>query len=599
MKIKTLQIQNFEGFDGTYEYVFHNTINALCLKNGAGKTSFLNALRYGITGIKPSGNMINIDANSAAVGLTFHDGTGIIRQEFADSKSARYYLNRRPVTKKDLDEYLQSRAGVMQGTMKIATSADVLAGLKPQEFGDLLLSYIPESLTKDKLIKMIDNLTAEEEAEIVKYFPDDTFGTEKIDDFYRHIMDLRKALNKKMSECESYLNHFAGMTVSSKTKEELEAELTELNKKQGGVNLYREQKRNYDQLVKRKKDRDDDIARLKKEIEELGEIKIDEDGYKKTVEFIENAQNQLRDIEKNISSFENLIKTLEKALDDINKPICPLSEKLKCTTDKSVIRDEIEQSLKSGRDSVAENTKKRDEIQSDLNKARAYIKEANDKKILAEKKKNKEEQLKRRLEEEIVVPEEPQKSDEKDLSGEIKAVVDALSLLKSAEDIKRVKTFVDSNRAVLAAYNNLVKMFAPKGMIKSKIAEYYMNAFEDQCNMKAKELLPGMSLKFVSNAGISVLTDINGDGNYVSFDSLSGGERSYVLFILLDMINCLTGLRMMFLDELSVLAMDAFETLVKIVKEHEEDYDLIILAAAEHDDNIATLNNYKIHMIDF
>ena len=112
MKIKKLQIQNFEGFDETFEYEFTNPLNAICLRNGAGKTSFLNALRYGITGIKPTGNHINNNASSMAVGLTFHDGTGIIRQEFTD-KSSRYYMNKRPVTKKVLDEY---REGILVGT---------------------------------------------------------------------------------------------------------------------------------------------------------------------------------------------------------------------------------------------------------------------------------------------------------------------------------------------------------------------------------------------------------------------------------------------------------------------------------------------------
>ena len=598
MKIKTLQINNFEGFEGTFEYEFKSPLNAICLKNGAGKTSFLNALRYGITGIKPAGRMINNNASSGAVGLTFHDGTGIIRQDFTD-KSSRFYLNRRPVTKKALDESLQSRAGVVQGTMKIATSADVLAGLKPQEFGDLLLSYIPESLTKEELIQMIGTLTDEEKNQIEKFFPDDTFGTEKLDEFHRHISDLRKTLNKKMSECETYLNYYNKIPATSKTKEELEKDLDELNKKQGGLNLYNEQKKNYDLLVKQKREHDENIARLEKEIKEIGELKVDEEAYKKTQEYIVTTKEQVREIEKNISSFEQLVKTLKKALEDISKPICPLSEKLKCTTDKSVIRGEIEKSLEDGNMSIEENTKKRDALKKNLDEADKFISDTDNKRKLLKDKADKEETLKKLKAEEIKVPKEPQKVEQADLSKDIKAVVDALSYLKNAEDIKKVKEFVEQQRPVLDAYNNLVKIFAPKGLVKEKVAEYYMTAFEDQCNKKAKELLPDMSLKFVSSAGISVLTDINGDGNYVPFEGLSGGERSYVLFILLDMINCLTGLRMMFLDELSVLDKYSFETLVKIVKEHEDDYDLIILAGSEHDDDLETLNKYGVNLIEF
>ncbi len=598
MKLKTLQIMDFEGFEGKFSYEFTKTLNAICLKNGAGKTSFLNALRYGITGVKPAGNMINNNASTAAVGLTFHDGTGIIRQDYAE-RTSRYFLNRRPVTKKDLDEYLQSKAGVVQNTMKIATSTDVLAGLKPQEFGDLLLSYIPESLTTDILVTMLGNLTEEEKAEIKKFFPDGTFGTEKIDEFHKHLSGLRKELNKKLSECETYLNYYSKIPATTKSKEELEKELKELNEKQGGVNLYNEQKKNYDLLLRNKKELDEKIARIEKEIKETENIKVDEEIYKKTLAYKDTVTEQIKTIEKNIDSIENLVKTLKKALEDINKPICPLSEKLKCTTDKSVIRGEIEGSLNSGQKSIDDNRKTLDKLKNNLKETDKYIEETDRNRNVLKNVAEKKEELKNLKAQTITIPKEPVKPAQEDLTKEIKAVVDAISRLEKDEDIKKVKDFWEKHLLVLEAYNNLIKMFAPKGVVKEKIAEYYMTAFEEQCNLKAKELLPDMNIKFVSGAGISVVTDMNGDGNYVPFESLSGGEKSYVLFILLDMINCLTGLRMLFLDELSVLDKEAFNTLVRIIKEHEEDYDLIILATAEHDDNIETLNKYGVNLINF
>ena len=600
MNIKKLQIQNFEGFNGTYEYEFKDPLNALCLKNGAGKTSFLNALRYGITGIKPVGKCINNDANTMAVGLTFHDGVGIIRQDYTD-KSSRYFLKRRPVSKKVLDEYLQSRAGVAQSTMKIATSTDVLAGLKPQEFGELLLSYIPESLTRDKIIKMLGHLSVEEKALIDDFFPDDKFGTEMIDAFHKHLFDLRKSLNKKISECEAYLNHFADVPATDKTEEDIQKELDILNKKQGSVNLYKEQKKNFDIAVKRKTELEKGIVEIQKKIDDIGSVSVDPVRFKENSEKIESARKNLLEINTLVSSIEQMCRTLTKALDDINKPVCPLSEKLKCTTDKSVIRGEIEDSLNKGNESLKVQQKKKEETQTLIGNLQKEIDAFNNNKGLLEKKKLYSEQiesLKKELSE-LKIPEEPVKTDDADYSSQISTLVNTLAVLKNNKDIVRVRSYLDTSRPMLSAYNDLIKLFAPKGTIKEKIAEYYLSAFEEQCNKKASELLPGMSLRFVSDSGISVLTDINGSGNFVTFNSLSGGEKSYVLFLLLDMINALTGLRMMFLDELSVLDKDAFETLVKLIKDNIEDYDLIILATAEHDDTLATLKNYDVNLIDF
>ena len=599
MRIKKLQIQNFEGFDETFEYEFKEPLNALCLRNGAGKTSFLNALRYAITGIKPAGNVINNTSSQMAVGLTFHDGVGIIRQDFADNKSARYYLNRRPVTKKALDEMLQSRAGVAQGTMKIATSTDVLAGLKPQEFGDLLLSYIPESLNVEKILGMLGQLTKEEENEIREFFNDDNFGTDMIDAFYKHLFDKRKTLNKKLQECEAYLNHFVNAPVTDKTEEEIQKEIDELTRRQGSVNLYNEQKRNYENALNRKKRHDSDIDMLKKEIAQLGEIKIDEKAARDARNRLSELQKSLEEYRKELAFINQTVETLSKALEDINKPICPLSDKLKCTTDKSAVRSEIEDTLRTGQERQKDYSGKISDTTNLIADEQKVIDDFTKNSAILERKKTLEEQLNKLLKEEITIPAEPKPVSAEDCTQKIKVLANALSVVKSAADIKRVREFVEAKRPILEAYNNLIKIFAPKGVIKQKVSEYYLEAFEEQCNKKASKLLPNMSLKFVSDAGISVLTDINGDGNYVSFEGLSGGERSYVLFILLDMINSLTGLRMMFLDELSVLDKNAFDTLVRLIKEHIDEYDLVILATAEHDDNMETLKKYGVNMIEF
>ena len=600
MKIKKLQIQSFEGFEDQFEYEFTEPLNALCLKNGAGKTSFLNALRYAITGVKPTVNCINNESSSMAVGLTFHDGTGIIRQDFTD-KSARYFLNRRPVSKKNIDDMLQSKAGVAQQTMKIATSTDVLAGLKPQEFGELLLSYIPESLNTEKLINMLGNLSETEIKLMEDFFPEGDFGIDMIDAFYKHVSELRKNIKKKIGECEAYLNYFKGAPATAKSEEELQKELNELNKKQGDINLYKEKRKGYDNAIQKKKELEKNILDLQANINNIKTADVDDSLIEDTKKKLADERERLSQINKTISTVEQLTKTLAKALEDISKPVCPLSEKLKCTTDKSVIKNEIETSLKSGQDSLKANRDSAVNISADIKTLEQKISEMSKAKFDIEKKKMYEEQLKQRKSEldSLVIPEEPKAADSTDYTQQINALVNAIAVAKNQENIVKTRDYLEKARVLESYYNNLVKLYAPKGEVKEKIAEYYLSAFEDQCNLKAKELLPDMSLKFVSDAGISVLTDINGNGNYVGFDSLSGGERSYVLFILLDMINSLTGLRMMFLDELSVLDKDAFETLVKLLSENVEDYDLIILATAEHDDNMDTLKKYKVNMIEF
>lgn len=597
MEIKKLQIQNFEGFSGIFEYEFKDKINALCLRNGAGKTSFLDALRYGITGVKPDGNPINIDYDNMAVGLTFHDGMRVIRQEFTN-KSSRSFMNGRPVNKRELDDALQTRAGVAQSTMKVATSTDVLAGLKPQEFGELLLSYIPETLTAEEIINMLGTLTNDEIAEIREFFPETTFGMDYIDAFYKQMSEKRKNVKKKIDMCNGFLDKFKGMAPSEKSEEELTKELEDLNLKKSTVDIYKEQLKNYNDTLKRAEQWEKDVAQRKADIAAIKEDKYDSALKEKLEKELEEVQAVIDEVNRVYSTLSHLVKTQEKSLEDLEKPICPLSEKLKCTTDKSVIRKELEDSIADGKKEMENQYKKGEKADKRRTEIKNEIKKCDDAKASSDKKDFLNKELEKLLANPVNRPKEPEKIDVKDYSAEIKRIVDAISIAKSTKEIEDTKVYIVEKQKKLDTYDHLVKLFAPKGEVKEKIAEYYIAAFEEECNEKAEELKPGMKVKFISNAGISVYTDINGDGNFVDFKSLSGGEKAYVLFILLDMINSLTGLKMMFLDELSVLDKDAFETLLKLMIEHSEDYDLVIMAMAEHDDCIKILKDNNVNMID-
>ena len=596
MRVKKLQIQNFEGISGTYEYEFKDTINALCLRNGAGKTSFLDAMRYGITGVKPEGNPINIDSDSMAVGLTFHDGSGIIRME-ANNKASRFFMNRRPVNKKDLDDFLQAKAGVAQSTMRIATSTDVLAGLKPQEFGELLLSYIPETLETNVLIEMLGTLTNDEISEIKKFFPEESFGMEYIDSFYRQMSEYRKNIKKKIDMCNGFLDKFSDIQPSSKTEEELTKELEELNLKKAAIDMYKEQMKSYREALKRAETWEKDVEKKKKDIADIKDRQYVPGLHEKLEKELEEIQNTIDEVNRVYSTLSNMVKTQEKSLENLNKPICPLSEKLTCTVDKSIIRKELEDSINEGKKEMEIQYKKGGKAVTRKKEIKAEQKKNDDARVDSEKKKLLSEELDNLLANPVKRPKEPAKIEEKDYSAEIKRLVNEISIAKNMKQIEDTKAYIVEKKKKLMTYEHLVKLFAPKGEVKEKIAEYYMEAFEEQCNAKAEELKPNMRVKFISNAGISVYTDINGDGNYVDFKSLSGGEKAYVLFILLDMLNSLTGLKMMFLDELSVLDKDAFETLLKLIIRYSEEYDLIIMAMAEHDDCIKVLKDNNINMI--
>lgn len=78
--------------------------------------------------------------------------------------------------------------------------------------------------------------------------------------------------------------------------------------------------------------------------------------------------------------------------------------------------------------------------------------------------------------------------------------------------------------------------------------------------------------------------------NKEPYDShqLSGGESLILRFLMLDMLNQLTGTHLMFLDNIEVLDDDALTYLVNIItsKEFEDEYDHVFIAGVNHPDVI-------------
>ena len=86
----------------------------------------------------------------------------------------------------------------------------------------------------------------------------------------------------------------------------------------------------------------------------------------------------------------------------------------------------------------------------------------------------------------------------------------------------------------------------------------------------------------------------NKDGVALPYASLSGGEKAYMIYVIMDMLNQLVGTNILFLDELSVIDNECFETLLDIILSHKEDYDHILIAAVDHEDTLKAVKDREI-----
>ena len=594
MKITKLQTCDFQGLRGKREYNFGTeTVYALCQKNGSGKTSFLNAFRYVLSGNK-QGSILSSGAAMSAVGMTLDDGTSVIRQEFAE-KSPKYYVNSGSSSKKVMEEQILSHTGVPGSVMKVVTSSEILEKMNPQEFGELLLSYIPEQLSAEKVLGYLGDVPASVREYLSINLPDGDFGMEEVDAIYKASFDTRREVKKRLAVTEAAVRNPVEKT--EKSAEEYRKEQERLQEVQKETIQKIKEKALFEKVKKYREEQTALVLQLRKRILALSVPDKLPDREQISAD-LSAKQEKLKNSSSVLGTLRQNLAVLEKSLETIDKPVCPLSEKLVCTTDKSVVKKEIssavyetKQALKMQEMNVEAETGGVRELQRQLKSANDVILRAREAETLTSQIRQIEENLPE-------LPENPGVVEDSDkLIEEMNGLI---NLQKRAEEYERYSKALTAHKALqeqLETLEYVVNAFSPKGIIRQSVADYYIGTFEEECNRKAGKLQKNFRIRFENGSGIEIKAD-TGDGTFRGYASLSGGEKIFVLYLVMDMLSSLTGLGILIFDELSILDREAFASLLSLIRETESDYDMIFLSAAEHGDIQEALEQSGVKMIE-
>lgn len=598
MFIKTINTFNFQGLKGLQSFDF-DKITALAQPNGSGKTSLINALRFGLTGTSPKGNMINVGEQSAAVKLILENGSNFSRQVFATKgKGAKYYISDKPTNATELSRFISSEmGGVDKKVAKFVSSGELLTSMTSQEFGELLLSYLPETMTAETVISHYPSANEEQKKIIKEYFLDKEFEISELKEFQKFIKGRRDRINELISNCRTALN-LLGDTAPEFTKEELEEKIATKTKERDDLLAIQANFNNYTQLLRQEQFRQQELARLDAELANIKGVAHTEEELRLANELVTTTRNSAMQTRGAIEALVAAKQDLDTAIENISKPICPLSDKIVCTVDKRPVTKELEEK----RDRLIEDYKtQRTFYEQTLANITEYDSQysqmafENQQFILMQQKQQEKERL---LAQVIEVPQKPEEA------GSLEAITEELRYLNSqiavVENYSKKDTYLSNIEKLtkkLGDYQDLYVAFSPKGEVKEKITSYYLEEFAEPCNEKAGKLFPGMKLKFVTQDGVKVLTDPNGSGEYLEFNSLSGGEQASVMFLLVSMLSSLSGMGVIILDELSVLDDNTFENLIRILKENSDEYDMCLIALVDHVDMINTLNRYEIPIL--
>lgn len=581
MRITRLTTFNFQGLAGKREFDLSSPLYLVADKNGTGKSSFLNAFRYALTGVEPAGGLRTFGTGGTAVVLATEDGQTYTRQK-RKGGSTECYIGQTKSGVKAFNASLAEHLGVSEGILRVISSGEILAAMKPQEFETFLLGYMKPVNIED--ILAWSGLSDSDKSQLNQWIGKPDATSEDLNALYKKCYRMRTTMNRDLIvEGGRITNDAQRLTPPQKKREEYETAWKELLEKQKAAARYASELKAYEKAVADKKQQEEMRTGLMKQLEGLPKEKPDEKEKEKLDTEKHLLAEQQAAFQKNIASFESLGASLKKALTTLNQPVCPLSDKLKCTTDKSGICSELEESIKKADESVEQEKKRLADITAKLDKNAEALKALDkqqmeyDRRVAVEKQLEALEKMIRPL------PEKPAEPEDKDIDNKV------VQAKKELDNFDEYMFYLEAKRKFIEKRNHyrtvdaIVNAIAPKGPVREKMTETFLKNFEAACNERAKKMGDDMEIRFLLQQGIHVYARVKAGARPIPFEALSAGEKIRVLFVLMDLLAEMSGYRVLVMDELSVLDRDGFAALLDTLMEHKDMFDNALLCMVNHE----------------
>lgn len=591
--ITTISIRNFKGIEDLQ--LNAKKLNAIIGKCGSGKSSLLDAIRFALTG-KAGKEVIRKGCREASVVLRFSDNSTIERIRRTSENISK--CNGKSSTKRSLDEFLTAR-NMNPCWIESLCSVDWFAGLSSKDLNNFFMTILPLRAKAETVVELVAQLDKDLTEKKEKYLMEEILKKQEIFSFndlangYNTAYTVRQELKRKYNEMLPRCTF--NETVPDKTREDIEKELNNISQVEAAEKEYSKRLKEY---TSSKKQHDLAIKRLdemKKELDTYSSCKKPKEETKTQAEADRKLfQVHIKRTNEYIGTINSTLDLLKRTLDNLDKPICPISEKLICTTDKSQLKEELLSLIQKNENALASNkeflakcedqVRKRDDIISN------YQKEV----YRYEQKTTLENNISK-----FIVPEilpEPQKVEKAHLEAKKKELLDLLSILSRYEKVQQNKKELAKIKDKYDLAQFAVKVLDSKIGIPALILQRTLRFFEKKCNEKASLLREGFQIHFLSDNGITIQVSPGKGKPFVDMKEVSTGEFVCVAYILMTMIGEATKCHLFLIDNLDRLDTEYLNALLSLLEEDKK-IEQVFLGGVDHADVEQTLNDKSFQII--
>ena len=591
--ITTISIRNFKGIEDLQ--LNAKKLNAIIGKCGSGKSSLLDSIRFALTG-KAGKEVIRKGCREASVVLRFSDNSTIERIRRTSENISK--CNGKSSTKRSLDEFLTAR-NMNPCWIESLCSVDWFAGLSSKDLNNFFMTILPLRAKAETVVELVAQLDKDLTEKKEKYLMEEILKKQEIFSFndlangYNTAYTVRQELKRKYNEMLPRCTF--NETVPAKTREDIEKELNNISQVEAAEKEYSKRLKEY---ASSKKQHDLAIKRLdemKKELDTYSSCKKPKEETKTQAEADRKLfQVHIKRTNEYIGTINSTLDLLKRTLDNLDKPICPISEKLICTTDKSQLKEELLSLIQKNENALASNkeflakcedqVRKRDDIISN------YQKEV----YRYEQKTTLENNISK-----FIVPEilpEPQKVEKAHLEAKKKELLDLLSILSRYEKVQQNKKELAKIKDKYDLAQFAVKVLDSKIGIPALILQRTLRFFEKKCNEKASLLREGFQIHFLSDNGITIQVSPGKGKPFVDMKEVSTGEFVCVAYILMTMIGEATRCHLFLIDNLDRLDTEYLNALLSLLEEDKK-IEQVFLGGVDHADVERTLNDKSFQII--
>lgn len=589
MKLNGLTIKNFRTI--TEKSIAPAKLNVIVGPNGSGKSSTLEALSFLLTG-KSGPNPVREGAECAEVECEVM-GT-LLQRKYSARGAVR--LNGKATTQKSVQQWIEDSTGVTVDTLRVATSSGLLAAMNSRELAEYMISnnLIPAEVDLDTIDKLC-TISPEAMAELSMLLPPAPvkFNMDAVQEAYSHCYNTRPAIKRELAEKRVKANYTG--PAPTRTLEEIDQQLAAFAAHATEKSAYERLLRSYNDTMARREQALAQLEVIKKQLSAFtaepvnpADVQVLRKKEKDIREAIMVCGTEIRTIQANLVMFK-------RTMENLGKPVCPISEKLICTTDKTAIKEELA-GLIADNDTLCQRANAR---LADLNKQLANQQEAIadfEKKLdafrAAENLKARYQSIQASI---PPVPAKPKAPDDiPNLEMRIQALKEERARIFAANAAKEAEAQIPALEAQVKVYDELVNLLCPKGGIREKIIEATFEPLIDHCNERAMVLKPDFRIGLVSDDGIHITCKPTGAKEAMPLDAVSSGEQLLAMLLILDAINALSGLGILVLDDLDKLDENSLNALFELLTNPEVSapYDHIFVAMVNHEDAVKVTAKY-------